>query len=62
MASDFESNHPMSMGYVITGVRGCGKTVLMTSIQNDFVKRSLSDNGTLLRKMLGVVKKKTSVY
>ncbi len=108
VASDFESNHPMSMGYVITGVRGCGKTVLMTSIQNDFAKRSdwlvlrlnpdldlyesaisqlgesihlkdeltteinisvagfgggfskrsLSDNETLLRKMLGVVKKK----
>ncbi len=33
---DFESSNPASFGYVITGVRGCGKTVLMTSIQNYF--------------------------
>ena len=32
----FESEHPMTYGYVITGVRGCGKTVLMTSLQNHF--------------------------
>ncbi len=35
---DFESPSPSSLGYVITGVRGCGKTVLMTSIQNHFSK------------------------
>ncbi|MCR5735605.1 MAG: ATP-binding protein [Lachnospiraceae bacterium] len=35
----FESERPISMGYVITGVRGCGKTVLMTSIQNYFAEK-----------------------
>ena len=34
--SDFECTRPTSSGYVITGVRGCGKTVLLTSIQNHF--------------------------
>ena len=33
---DFESEHPSSVGYAITGVRGCGKTVLLTQIQNHF--------------------------
>lgn len=37
--SDFESERPTSFGYVITGVRGCGKTVLLTSIQNYFCKK-----------------------
>ena len=37
--SDFEADSPSSMGYVITGVRGCGKTVLMTKIQNHFSKK-----------------------
>ena len=37
--SDFEAESPSSMGYVITGVRGCGKTVLMTKIQNYFSKK-----------------------
>ena len=36
---DFESASPISFGYVITGVRGCGKTVLMTSIQNYFANK-----------------------
>ena len=107
--SDFTSSSPVSSAYVITGVRGCGKTVLMTSIQNHFSKqgdwitlrlnpdldlyessisqlsehisikseiiteasvsfagigggvarRSLSDNETLLKKMLIEAKKKT---
>ena len=34
--SDFENAHPVSCAYVIIGVRGCGKTVQMTSIQNHF--------------------------
>ena len=38
--NDFESARPVSMGYVITGVRGCGKTVLMTSIQKYFAGKS----------------------
>ena len=37
---DFESPVPSTLGYVITGVRGCGKTVLMSSIQNHFSKNS----------------------
>ena len=32
----FESEKPITYGYVITGVRGCGKTVLMTAIQSFF--------------------------
>ena len=32
----FESENPLTYGYVITGVRGCGKTVLMSTIQNYF--------------------------
>ncbi|SDB34389.1 DEAD/DEAH box helicase family protein [Eubacterium oxidoreducens] len=39
VVQDFKSPKPMSKGYVITGVRGCGKTVLMTSIQNHFAKQ-----------------------
>ena len=35
----FESDSPVTYGYVITGVRGCGKTVLMTALQNNFAKR-----------------------
>lgn len=34
--SSFESTVPTSFGYVITGVRGSGKTVLMTSVQKYF--------------------------
>ena len=106
--TDFEGNRPSSLGYVITGVRGCGKTVLMTSIQHYFsekrdwivlrlnpdldlyessisqlseyihlkeeiatdinisiagfggglAKRSLSDNETILKKMLVLANKK----
>lgn len=37
--SDFMSSSPVSYAYVITGVRGCGKTVLMTSIQKFFSKQ-----------------------
>ena len=36
---DFESENPLTYGYVITGVRGCGKTVLMTAIQNYFERK-----------------------
>lgn len=36
IVNDFESPSPVSYAYVITGVSGCGKTVLMTSIQNYF--------------------------
>lgn len=36
----FEEPDPSTYGYVITGVRGCGKTVLMTSIQNYFSDKS----------------------
>lgn len=36
IVNDFESPSPVSYAYVITGVRGCGKTVLMNSIQNYF--------------------------
>ena len=36
---DFESPNPVSCAYVIIGVRGCGKTVLMTSIQNALSKK-----------------------
>ncbi|MCR5331806.1 MAG: ATP-binding protein [Lachnospiraceae bacterium] len=46
ITGEFESEVPVSPGYVITGVRGCGKTVLMTSIQNHFTK---SDNWYVLR-------------
>ena len=37
--NDFESEKSLSYGYLITGVRGCGKTVLMTSIQNFFEEK-----------------------
>ena len=37
--NDFEADSPSSMGYVITGVRGSGKTVLMTKLQNHFAKK-----------------------
>lgn len=36
ITTDFESISPVSPGYAIVGTRGCGKTVLMTSIQNYF--------------------------
>lgn len=36
IVSVFESTSPRTFAYVITGVRGCGKTVLMTSVQNYF--------------------------
>lgn len=39
VTGDFERDNPSSMGYVITGVRGCGKTVLMTTIQNYFASK-----------------------
>ena len=42
----FESDKPLTYGYVITGVRGCGKTVLMTALQNYFLKK---DNWLVLR-------------
>ena len=38
VVNDFESISPVTMGYVITGIRGCGKTVLMTSIQRHFAE------------------------
>ena len=40
ITSDFESVRPASPGYVVTGVRGCGKTVLMTSIQKYFAEKN----------------------
>ncbi len=40
ITGEFESEKPSSSGYVITGVRGCGKTVLMTSIQNYFAEKT----------------------
>ncbi|MBE5898593.1 MAG: ATP-binding protein [Lachnospiraceae bacterium] len=39
VVSVFESDNPMTYGYVITGVRGCGKTVLMTALQNYFANK-----------------------
>lgn len=35
----FSSETPKTYAYVITGVRGCGKTVLMTSVQKYFSKQ-----------------------
>ena len=46
ITSDFENDRPTTPSYVITGVRGCGKTVLMTSIQNYFAK---NDGWLILR-------------
>ncbi len=46
VVSVFESDNPMTYGYVITGVRGCGKTVLMTALQNYFAQK---DNWFVLR-------------
>ncbi len=39
IVSEFQSDYPTTSAYVITGVRGCGKTVLMTSLQNYFSKK-----------------------
>lgn len=39
VVSVFESDSPMTYGYVITGVRGCGKTVLMVALQNYFASK-----------------------
>lgn len=38
--SVFESDKPRTYAYVITGVRGCGKTVLLTSVQKYFMEKS----------------------
>ena len=46
ITSDFDSSHPTSYAYLITGIRGCGKTVFMTSIQNYY---SQKDNWYVLR-------------
>jgi hypothetical protein len=40
IVGEFESSNPLSPAFVITGVRGCGKTVLMTSIQNYFSEKA----------------------
>ena len=34
----FQSDNPMSHAYLIEGIRGCGKTVLMTSIEKELAK------------------------
>ena len=36
--SNFVSDNPVSHAYLIEGVRGCGKTVLMTSIEKELAK------------------------
>ena len=38
--SVFESDKPRTYAYVITGVRGCGKTVLLTSVQKYFMEKN----------------------
>lgn len=37
--SDFNSNNPISTIYIITGIRGSGKTVLLSSIVNTLKKK-----------------------
>lgn len=37
--SNFTSNHPVSQTYLIEGVRGSGKTVMMTTITAELLKR-----------------------
>ncbi len=39
IVSTFEANNPISQAYLIEGVRGSGKTVLMTAIANYFSER-----------------------
>ncbi len=36
--STFEADNPISQAYLIEGIRGSGKTVLMTSITNELGK------------------------
>ncbi|MBR1638509.1 MAG: AAA family ATPase [Treponema sp.] len=36
--STFNSDNPVSNAYLIEGVRGCGKTVLMTSIEKELAQ------------------------
>ena len=39
--SNFVSDNPVSHAYLIEGVRGCGKTVLMTSIEKELAKENV---------------------
>lgn len=36
ITSTFEADHPISQTFLISGIRGSGKTVLMTSVANQF--------------------------
>lgn len=38
--STFEADYPISQAYLIEGIRGSGKTVLMTSIANGLEKNN----------------------
>ena len=38
ISSTFKSSNPASHTYLIEGIRGCGKTVLMTSIEKELLK------------------------
>lgn len=39
IVSTFESNNPSTFAYVITGIRGSGKTVMLRELANDFAKK-----------------------
>lgn len=40
ICEDFDNPNPESNAYVITGVRGCGKTILLASIRNYYKEKS----------------------